>query len=185
MRTYEEALRSGRATLEEALRLFDGAETADIEFMIGTWRGSELPTGHPLDGLMEASGWYGKRFVDAERVHPLLFYAADCSRVFPVDPARVPVGLILGLPLPRTRGLPYHQLVLGARPLVRTAQYKARLRMTEYRGRLSATMIYDDKPINDVFRKLDDHTVLGAMDRRGDKRPYFFLLRRDAGVTVE
>ena len=36
----------------------------------------------------------------------------------------------------------------GAYPL-------ARLRMTEYRGVVSATMIYDSLPLNDVFRKVD------------------------------
>ena len=38
---------------------------------------------------------------------------------------------------------------------VETGKFKARLRMTEYRGQLSATMIYDDWPTNDVFRKVD------------------------------
>ena len=41
--------------------------------MLGRWRGSGLPTGSPLDGLLEAYGWYGKEFLDAETVHPLLF----------------------------------------------------------------------------------------------------------------
>ena len=36
--------------------------------MIGTWHGAEVPTGHPMDGLLEASGWWGKQFIDAETV---------------------------------------------------------------------------------------------------------------------
>ncbi|WP_233583532.1 DUF4334 domain-containing protein [Corallococcus sp. CA053C] len=62
---------------------------------------------------------------------------------------------------------------------VETGKFKARLRMTEYRGQLSATMIYDDWPTHDVFRKVDEDTLLGAMDARGMAAPYFFVLRRD------
>jgi hypothetical protein len=54
--------------------------------------------------------------------------------------------------------------------------------MTEYRGKSSATMIYDQLPINDIFRKLDDNTVLAVMDNRTVKDPFFFKLIRDQGV---
>ena len=40
-------------------------------------------------------------------------------------------------------------------------------------------MIYDSLPINDVFRKVDDHTVLGLMDLKGMKDPFFFVLTRE------
>ncbi len=39
----------------------------------GLWRGSGEPTGHRLDGVLEQLGWFGKRFEDDERVHPLVF----------------------------------------------------------------------------------------------------------------
>jgi len=51
--------------------------------------------------------------------------------------------------------------------------------MTEYRGKTSATMIYDQLPMNDVFRKLDDNTVLGIMDRKDTDVPFFFKLIRE------
>jgi hypothetical protein len=60
-------------TTDEALNVFDGVPAVDPQFMIGTWHGAELPTAHPLDGLLSASGWWGKQFVDADTVHPLLF----------------------------------------------------------------------------------------------------------------
>jgi hypothetical protein len=63
--------------------------------------------------------------------------------------------------------------------LLQTEQPKARLRMTEYRGVVSATMIYDSLPINDVFRKVDEDCVLGAMDMRSTPQPFFFVLRRE------
>ena len=61
---------------------------------------------------------------------------------------------------------------------------KARLRTTRYRGIDTATMIYDQLPINDVFRRLSDAAVLGAMDLRGETQPYFFVLRRDNSLRV-
>lgn len=172
MTTFAQVVAAGRATTVEALDVFDALDTVPAEFMIGTWRGAEFPTGHPMDGLLTATGWYGKQFVDTETVHPLLFFTSDRRAAFPVDPALTPVGLRL----PTNRS--YHRLVAAARPLIGTSKPTARLRATEYRGRLSATMIYDAKPINDVFGKVDDDTVLGVMDRRAD-RPFFFVLRRD------
>ena len=44
---------------------------------------------------------------------------------------------------------------------------------------MSATMIYDRLPVNDVFRKLDNNTVIGVMDNKHVKDPFFFKLRRD------
>ena len=49
----------------------------------------------------------------------------------------------------------------------------------QYRGKCSATMIYDSVPINDVFRKIDSDTVLGLMDLKGMRAPFFFLLQRE------
>ena len=64
-------------------------------------------------------------------------------------------------------------------PLLTGQKSAARLRMTTYRGKPSATMVYDNLPINDVFRKVDDDTVLGVMDLKGMKTQFFFVLRRD------
>ena len=68
-----------------------------------------------------------------------------------------------------------------AMPLLTTSKSRARLRMTGYRGKTSATMIYDQLPINDVFRKIDENSVLGITDLKGMKRPFFFILRRERG----
>lgn len=55
---------------------------------------------------------------------------------------------------------------------------KARLRMVRHRGVVTATMIYDQHPILDHFRRVDDDLVLGVMDRKGDASPLCFWLRR-------
>ncbi|NMO17882.1 DUF4334 domain-containing protein [Pyxidicoccus fallax] len=169
--TLDEALKAGRIRTEEALTLFDSLPTVDLAFMRGTWKGSELQTEHPMDGMLEATGWYGKQFIDAESVHPLLFFTEDRSSVFPVDPRKWPSPNIRGLVGPH-------------RADVETGKFKARLRMTEYRGKLSATMIYDDWPTHDIFRKADGNTLLGLMDSRGMAAPYFFVLRRDSNAPV-
>lgn len=39
-------------------------------------------------------------------------------------------------------------------------------------------MVYDDQPIVDHFRRMDDTRIMGAMTIRGDKRIYFFELER-------
>lgn len=50
-----------------------------------------------------------------------------------------------------------------------------------YRGVASAAMIYDDKPIFDHFRYVNEDTVLGAMDCpkiMGKESTYYFFLTR-------
>jgi hypothetical protein len=62
--------------------------------------------------------------------------------------------------------------------LLKTEESQARLRMMDYRGKVSATMIYDHLPINDSFRQVDDNTVLGIMDWKKSPQPFFFVLKR-------
>lgn len=47
-----------------------------------------------------------------------------------------------------------------------------------YRGVVRASMVYEQLPLHDVFRKLNDNTMPGIMDRRGGALPYVFLLER-------
>jgi hypothetical protein len=55
---------------------------------------------------------------------------------------------------------------------------KASLRIVEFRGTATATMIYDKHPILDHFREIAEDLVMGVMDRKGDAAPLFFYLRR-------
>jgi len=72
----------GDVGTDEALALFDTLPAVRPEEMLGEWRGEEFPTGHPMDGLLAATGWAGKRFDDADRVHPLLFWDATRTSTF-------------------------------------------------------------------------------------------------------
>jgi hypothetical protein len=171
---------SNKMSLQEALELCDALPAVEIESVIGRWRGSESWTGHPLNGLLEACGWYGKEFIDAEHVHPLLF-ADNRGRLFAVDPKRIPYKLALRWPIPRTKLL--RQVLLAGRLVLQTRETKARVRMMEYRGKVSATMIYDNLPMYDTFRLFDQDTLLGVMDCKGIEQPFFFRLHRDVRVN--
>lgn len=157
---------------------FDSLPAMTVEAMLGSWQGAGITTGHPLEGLLERYGWYGKRFESTEVVHPLVMGAP--GRQYTLDPALLSFGVARRFP-----ALVRAPLVVGiARRgfrLFATRRPTARLRMTTFRGVTSATMLYDAHPIHDVFRKVDDDTVLGAMDIRGDVMPdlFYFTLRRE------
>ncbi len=177
--TLAAVLRAGRATAEQALEIFDRLEPAQAEFMLGAWRGEGFWTGHPLDGWLEACRWHGKRFESAEDVHPLVFQrlGGGTMSVTPVMGLTVAARLAERLPFLKSRAT--GRVVQALLALLSTRRSRARLRMVTYRGKSSATMLYDHVPINDVFRKIDADTVLGLMDMKGMQQPFFFLLRRE------
>ena len=161
----------------EALAYFDSLPAVEPDEMLGRWRGSGLPTGSPLDGLLEAYGWYGKEFLDDESVHPLLF--TDRSGApRPVDPSLLPIGLLRDY-AGFLQLWPLRTALTGIRPLLYTSKPKARLREVTHRGVVTAAMVYDSLPIIDVFRRVSDDVRLGAMDMRGLPTPFLFVLRRD------
>ncbi len=193
LESLQSILQAGKTTTEKALQLFDSLDPVNLGFMQGRWQGSGLHTAHPMDGLLEASNWYGKEFVDPETVHPLLFLdgCVDPETVHPllfldgqgeiikVEPK--PMAMKWALKIPVTKNEWMKPLLGLTNSLLKTEQSQARLRMMDYRGKVSATMIYDYLPINDVFRKVDDNTVLGLMDFKESPQPFFFVLRRVSG----
>ena len=175
LENHQLILETGQTTTEKALQLFDALEPVNLDFMFGRWQGSGLHTAHPMDGLLEISNWYGKEFVDSENVHPLLFLDSQ-GQVFKVAPNPSAMNLVLQFPLPKNDSLKPFLMLINS--LLKTEKSQARVRMMEYRGKVSATMIYDHLPINDSFRKVDDNTVLGIMDYKNLPQPFFFVLKR-------
>lgn len=171
-------LTARRATPEEALAWYDTLEPLDVAFMMGRWKGFEITTGHPQDGVLEATRWYGKEFEDPETVHPLL-HQDGRGRLFRVRPRPTLVYLSLRMPILKSR--PFQPMSRLITRFLKTQHSQARARMIEYRGKVSATMVYDGLPINDHFRKIDEETVLGMMDFKGLEYPFPFVLQRDAG----
>jgi hypothetical protein len=165
------------APAAEVLAFFDRLPPVLPAELIGRWRASGLPTGSPLDGLLEAYGWWGKEVLDAETVHPLLVTGRG-GVPRPVTPAPVPLSVLRRWPslahLPVAR-----RIGRAVRPLLTTSRPAARLRVVTHRGVASAALVYDALPIIDVFRRVDDGVVLGLMDMRGLDAPFAFVLRRE------
>ena len=167
-------------TTEDALALFDQLEPVAPEELLGSWSGEGFPTGHPLDGVLEAWHWHGKRFDSLEEVHPLIFEGVG-GRLVSLDPARLPVAVLRAPWVGRL--VPFGGLFPWLAPLLATGRSGARLRSVLHRGQVSAAMVYDALPIIDSFRRLEASTLLGVMDAKGMEQPFFFLLRREADAA--
>lgn len=141
-------LKSGSESTSSALELFDSLEPVELEMMTGQWKGEGLATNHPMDGLLETFHWYGKRFENPDQVHPLVFTKL-WGRLASVNPFYMIPSLHFSIPKLRVLGRLFQFFI----PLLSTSSSKARLRMMLYREKVSATMIYDQLPINDVFIK--------------------------------
>lgn len=160
---------------DEAFRFFDSLDTVEPWELRGLWKGEELRTGHPMEGLLTATNWFGKLFVNEEQVHPLVFQTKRGELYFG-NPGLLPVGIPGGV-IPDQL---LSSMMTMIRPIIQTNQSKARLRKIEYRGKMSAAMIYDQKHIIDVFRKIDEKTLLGVMDMKNSNtmKSYFFVLKK-------
>ena len=51
------------------------------------------------------------------------------------------------------------------------------LRKVEFRGKISASMIYNYLPMIDYFRKVNDDIVMGIMEIKGKVSVYFYLTK--------
>ena len=174
----EHAARHG-TTRREAVERFDRLPAVALDEMTGRWRGGGLPTGHALDGLLEAHGWYGKSFDAQGNAHPLLFRQG--AQVIAIDPRWIPMDAVGSNRL--TRSPLARAGFAAARRLMRTRSPQARLRLVSHCGIASAAMIYDRQPIIDLFRRVTPDVLMGMMDMR-DQPPFFFTLRRTDGPAM-
>ncbi|OBJ61530.1 DUF4334 domain-containing protein [Mycobacterium sp. 1423905.2] len=58
---------------------------------------------------------------------------------------------------------------------------EASLWLEEFRGEVTATMVYDGQPVHDHFKTIDDDAVMGIMNGKGvvhDGRYFYFYLER-------
>jgi len=132
-----------------------------------------------MDGLLPAASWYGKAFNSADDVHPLI-HKVPLWGELSINPALLPIRLAMATP-GRNRILPILTPLIA--PILSTRKPKARLRTIDFRGRAHAAMIYDAKPIIDVFAMIDADTLLGWMDFRAMDRPFFFKLTREDPIS--
>jgi hypothetical protein len=58
---------------------------------------------------------------------------------------------------------------------------EASLWLDDFRGEVTASMVYDGQPVHDHFKKIDDDAVMGIMNGKGvldNGRYYYFYLER-------
>ncbi|WOS66007.1 DUF4334 domain-containing protein [Sinorhizobium fredii] len=161
---------------QTALAEFRSLLPVEPREIVGLWRGRGIPTGHPFDGVLENLGWFGKRFTPDMRADALLFRSGE-RRLIAIDPARIPLRLALRFynvgRMRIARNLfSYLQRGLRANGPV------ASLKTMPFDGVAGAAMLYDDQPVVDYFRRIDEHRIMGAMTISGDNRIYFFELER-------
>ncbi|MBW9064550.1 DUF4334 domain-containing protein [Rhizobium herbae] len=165
-------MRNEQALLEEFRRL----SPVQPRELVGLWKGHGLSAGHPFDGVLENLGWFGKRFMRDMRADALLFCSGE-RRLTAIDPKWIPVQLALrfhGFGLTGTA----RNLFSHLQPCLRARGPVASVKTMVFDGVESAAMVYDDQPIVDYFRRIDEERVMGAMKITGDERIYFFELER-------
>ncbi|MFE7053885.1 DUF4334 domain-containing protein [Streptomyces californicus] len=123
--------------------------TVDASALLGSWRGFAFPTGHPVERVLAACGWHGKRFRSLEEAEPLICRGPDGS-----------------LHSDTTSG-----------------KGGASLWNIEFRGEVTAAMVYDGMPVVDHFKQVDPDTLLGVMNGKAaplsrDGHLFYFGLER-------
>ena len=161
---------------DDAFAYFDTLQPVSVSNLVGLWAGRGVPSGHPLDGVLENLGWFGKRFNGDTSADALLFKRGE-RQLVPLDPLLVPLGVAF-------RFGRFGRSRVGRSLFSHLARYLrargpvASLRDMPFRGKTSAAMVYNTKPIVDHFRQIDDDTLLGVMSVEGQSVHYFFRLDR-------
>lgn len=118
----------------------------------------------PVDIDFMIGTWKGGKFDGGKLPDPINWYGKRFQSANAVDPllARKPDGTVYSF----------------------DKWGMAMLREVKYRDKVSATLIYNIKPIMDYFRKIDDNTLLGFGEMSG--RPtFFFYLTRDEALALK
>ncbi|MGV9664370.1 DUF4334 domain-containing protein [Nocardia niigatensis] len=145
----------------ELAELPDGVSPADLDEL---WRG--LDTVRAEDILGE---WKGAAF---QTGHPLCRALAR-SRWY--GKTFVSLSQVKPLICRAEDGTLFSDTALGGG--------EASLWNVEFRGEVTATMVYDGRPVFDHFKRLDETTLMGIMNGRpdlvlADGRHFYFLLER-------
>lgn len=144
--------------------------------MTGVWRGEGIPSGHPLDGVLENLQWFGKRF-NANLSADALLFQWDPGRLVPIEPAFFPIRLAIRLAAFGRTSVARNWFAHVSK-IVRSRGTTAMVKLRMIDGAETAAMVYDKQPIVDYFRRIGNDEVAGMMVIEGDDRRYFFKLRR-------
>jgi hypothetical protein len=173
-------MKERQAAAFEQFRSLPPVEPIEI---VGLWQGRGIPAGHPLDGVLENLGWFGKRFRADMRADALLFGTRE-GRLIAIDPARIPLRLAFRFHKLGRTGAARFLFFYLRRGLLASGPV-ACLRIVRFAGAESAAMVYDEQPIVDYFRRVDERKIMGVMTIRGEDRFYFFELERTEELEKE
>ncbi|MGO6946815.1 GXWXG domain-containing protein [Rhizobium leguminosarum] len=164
---------------EEMAAWFRSLEPIQPKDMVGLWSGVGIPSGHPLDGVLENLNWFGKRFHSDMRADALLFTWRP-GRLVPIEPNFFPIGLAIKI-APFGRTFVARHCFSYLQKLLRARGTTASLRLQALDGVETAAMVYDKQPIVDYFRRIDHEGIAGMMCVHDDPRRFFFKLRKLTG----
>jgi hypothetical protein len=162
------------ALQEEVKAWFRSLEPLRPEALTGLWKGAGMPSGHPLDGVLENLGWFGKRFHPDMRADALLFHWQPGVLVA-IDPVFFPVSLAIKAAR-LGRSARARRLLSRVHRVIRAKGTTAAVMTHATQDGSTAAMVYDRQPIVDVFRRINDVEIAGMMEVRGDDRRFFFKL---------
>lgn len=153
----------------------DTSTTSALSKRFPTWRGRGIPTGIRSTVCWKTSD--GSVSVSGRICANALLFRMGRRRLIAIDPARIPVRLALRFQNIGSTGAARHLFSCLMRGLRAKGPVASLTTMPLY-GVVSAAMIYDDQPIVDYFRRIDEQRIMGAMTVSGDDRIYFFELER-------
>src|SRR3982074_152127 len=142
--------------LKERSGQIDDAELDDF------WAGLEPAT---IDGMI--GEWKGGEFVTGHKMNGQLEKAGWFGKTFTSASDVQPLVCV------DADGNKFSNRAMG--------KGEASLWLEDFRGEITATMVYDGQPVHDHFKKIDDDAVVGIMNGSpvpDNGRSYYFFLER-------
>jgi hypothetical protein len=138
-----------------------GERIADAE-LDEFWGSLELAT---IEGMM--GEWKGGEFVTGHKMNGRLEKARWFGKTFKSAADVQPLVCL------DDDGNKFSNVAMG--------KGEASLWLEDFRGEVTATMVYDGQPVHDHFKKIDDDAVIGIMNGKGvldGGRYFYFYLER-------
>lgn len=171
--TFADLAKTRKGTTAQCWEAFDALPPVTVEELSGwRWKGYEIHNGHPWYGLLDKNNWFGKEYFSPEHGNPLLTYATEAKSGHEVYAAE---------PIKWFANLEGDKIILGKNreEFEAPENVGCTLKTILYRGAITASMFYDQAPVNDTFKKVDDKTVFGVMDCKPlPDPPLFFVLEK-------
>jgi len=165
--THDDAFMGGTSFSPHQINaFFDQLPPVELEFMVGTWRYANVPSNNRQDYLLEMIDFHGKRFYGADtnyQVDPVICWSGGKL----IRVGSMPYWLFKRIPeTTPSREQPVRRAILHkynqccVLPFSQTKEPHAHNMIVEHRGVCTTAMVYDHMPMVDVFKKVDDNTIM-------------------------